>query len=94
LIQDFSGKRPDFSAKRKIFLQIHRNTPESSKVHPTPTSPMSDRDLFYPKNVTILITTQRFGGVRAPEGREKVSDHIFLQNKKKSRFVFLVEHYG
>ena len=94
LIPDFSGKSPDLSAKCKIFLQIHRNTPESSKVHPirrrvrrTETYPILETFLF-------LITTRRFGGVGAPEGREKVTDHIFLEIKKKSKFVFLAEDYG
>ncbi len=79
---DFSAKCPDFSAKRKIFLQIHRNTLEHSKVHPircvahrTETYPILEMFLF-------LFTTRRFGGVGALEGREKVSDHIFLQIKK------------
>ena len=92
LIPDFSKKSPDFSAKRKIFLQIHRNTPENSKVHPirrrvrrTETYPILETFLF-------LITTRRFGGVGAPEGREKVPDHIFLEIKKKC--VFLAESYG
>jgi hypothetical protein len=107
-IPDFSGKSPDFSAKRRIFLQIHRNTPENSKVHPirrrvrrTETYPILETFLF-------LITTRRFGGVGAPEGREKVPDHIFLEIKKKTCFwrnvmestgffckiVFLAEDYG
>ncbi len=75
----FSGKGPDFSAKRRIFLQIHRNTLENSKVHPirrrvrrTETDPILETFLF-------LITARRFGGVGAPEGREKVPDHIFLE---------------
>ncbi len=90
----FFRKRPQFSAERKIFLQIHRNTPENSDVHPirrlarrTETYPILETFLF-------LITARRFGGVGALEGREKVPDHIFLQNKKKSKFVFLVEDYG
>ncbi len=33
-IPDFSANRPHFSAKRKIVLQIHRNTLENSKVLP------------------------------------------------------------
>jgi hypothetical protein len=103
-----AGKRPHFSAKRKIFLQIHRNTPENSKVHPirrlvrrTETYPILETFLF-------LITTRRFGGVGAPEGREKVPDQIFPQIKKKLCFwrkimesteffrknVFLAEDYG
>ena len=93
-IPDFSAKSSHFSAKRKIFPQIHRNTPENSKVHPirrlarrTETYPILETFLF-------LITTRRFGGVGAPEGREKVPDHIFPQNKKKSKFVFLAEDYG
>jgi hypothetical protein len=93
-IKDVYGKRPDFSAKRKIFLQIHRNTLENSKVHPirrlarrTETYPILETFLF-------LFTTRRFVGVGAPEGREKVPDHIFPQNKKKSKFVFLAEDYG
>ena len=63
-------------------MQIHRNTPENSKVHPirrrvrrTETYPILETFLF-------LITTRRFGGVGAPEGREKVPDHIFLEIKK------------
>jgi hypothetical protein len=90
-IPDFSGKSPDFSAKRRIFLQIHRNTPENSKVHPirrrvrrTETYPILETFLF-------LITTRRFGGVGAPEGREKVPDHIFHKLKK---VVFLAEDDG
>ncbi len=66
---------------------------ENSKVHPirhltrrTETYPILETFLF-------LITTQRFGGVGAPEGSEKVPDHIFLQ-KKKSKFVILAEDYG
>ncbi len=85
-IPDFSGKGPDFSAKRRIFLQIHRNTLENSKVHSirrrvrrTETYPILERFLF-------LINTRRFGGVGAPEGREKVPDHIFLQIKEKTCF--------
>jgi hypothetical protein len=50
-----------------------------------------DRDLSYPGNVPFFITTRRFGGVGAQEGREKVSDHIFLEIKK---VVFLAEGYG
>ncbi len=89
----FSGKLPDFSAKRKIFLQIHQNTPEKFKVHPirrlarrTETYPILETFLF-------LITTRRFGSVGAPEGRKKMPDYIFLQNKK-SHFFFLAEDYG
>ncbi len=76
-------QKPYFSAKRKIFLQIHRNTLENSKVHPilrlarrTETYPILETFLF-------LFSTQRFGGVQvgAPEGREKVPDHIFPQIK-------------
>jgi hypothetical protein len=85
-IQDFPAKSPHFSAKRKIFPQIHRNTPENSKVHPirrrirrTETYPILETFLF-------LITTRRFGGVGAPEGREKVPDHIFPQIKKQMCF--------
>ncbi len=33
-IQNFPANFPDFSAKRKIFQQVHRNTQENSKVHP------------------------------------------------------------
>jgi hypothetical protein len=89
---DFSGKRPHFSAKRKIFLQIHRNTPENSKVHPI--RRLARRTETYPNLETFLflITTRRFGGVGAPERSEKVPDHIFLQIKRK--FVFLAEDYG
>ena len=93
-IPDFSAKCRDFSAKRKIFPQIHRNTLENSKVHPirrlarrTETYPILETFLF-------LFTTRRFVGVGAPEGREKKPDHIFPQNKKKSKFVFLAEDYG
>jgi hypothetical protein len=82
LVPDFSAKSRDFSAKRKIFPQIHRNTLENSKVHPirrrvrrTETYPILETFLF-------LFTTRRFGGVGAPEGREKVPDHIFLEIKK------------
>ena len=85
-IPDFSAKSPHFSAKRKIFPQIHRNTPENSKVHPirrlarrTETYPILETFLF-------LFTRRRFGGVGAPEGREKVPDHIFPQIKKKMCF--------
>ncbi len=105
---DFSGKSPHFSAKRKIFLQIHRNTPENSKVHPirrrvrgTKTYPILETFLF-------LITTLRFGCVGALEGRKKVPDNIFLEIKKKTcfwwkimestlffcKYVFLAEDYG
>jgi hypothetical protein len=107
-IPDFSAKSSHFSAKRKIFPQNHRNTPENSKVHPirrhvrrTETYPILETFLF-------LFTTRRFGGVGAPEGREKVPDQIFPQIKKKlcfwrkimesTRFfrknVFLAEDYG
>ena len=93
-IPDFSAKSPHFSAKRKIFPQNDRNTPENSKVHPirrsvrrTETYPILETFLF-------LFTIRRFGGVGAPEGREKVPDHIFPQNKKKSKIVFLAEDYG
>ncbi len=79
----------DFPAKRKIFPQIHRNTLENSKSHPirrlahwTETYPILERFLF-------LFTTRRFGGVGAPEGREKVSAHIFLK-----KVMFLAEDYG
>ena len=85
-IPDFSAKKQQFSAKHKIFLQIHRNTPENSKVHPirrlvrrTETYPILETFLF-------LITTWRFGGVGAPEGCEKVPDHIFRQIKKRPCF--------
>ncbi len=108
LIPDFSGKSRHFSAKRRIFLQIDRNTPENSKVHPirrrvrrTETYPILETFLF-------LITTRRFGGVGAPEGSKKVPDHIFLEIKKNAYFwrnvmestgffckiVFLAEDYG
>jgi hypothetical protein len=82
-IQDFSGKSPDFSAKRRIFLQIHRNTPENSKVHPircrvrrTETYPILETFLF-------LITTRRFGGVGAPEGRKKCLTTFSWKLKKR-----------
>ncbi len=81
-IPDFSGKRQDFSAKRRIFLQIDRNTLKNSKVHPirrrvrrTEAYPILETFLF-------LITPRRFGGVGALEGREKVPDHIFVEIKK------------
>ncbi len=52
-IQDFPAKSPDFSAKRKMFPQIHRNTLENSKVHPirrlarrTETYPILETFLF------------------------------------------------
>jgi hypothetical protein len=107
-IPDFSAKKPHFSAKRKIFLQIHRNTLENSKVHPirrrlrrTETYPILETFLF-------LFTTRKFGGVGAPEGCENVPDHIFLQIKQTLCFwrkimestkffckiVFLAEDYG
>ncbi len=89
-----SAKSPHFSAKRKIFLQIHRNTLKKSKVHPI--RRLARRTETYPilEMLLFLITTRRFGGVGAPEGCEKVPDHIFLQNRKKSKFVFLAEDYG
>ena len=107
-IPDFPAKSSHFSAKRKIFPQIHRNTLEYSKVHPirrrarrTETYPILETFLF-------LFTTRRFGGVGAPEGREKVPDQMFPQIKKSSCFwrnvmestgffckiVFLAEDYG
>jgi hypothetical protein len=107
-IQDFSAKCPDFSAKRKIFLQIHRNTLENSKVHPI--RRLACRTETYPilETLLFLFSTRRFGGVGAPGGREKVPDHIFLQIKKKLCFwrkimeltgffckiVYLAEDYG
>ncbi len=81
-IPDFSENGRIFLPKRRIFLQIHRNTLKNSKIHPirrrvrrTETYPILETFLF-------LITTRRFGGVGAPEGREKVPDHIFLEIKK------------
>ncbi len=103
-----SGKNRIFLQNSKMFLQIHRNTLENSKVHlirrrarRTETYPILETFLF-------LITTRRFGGVGAPEGSEKVPDHIFLEIKKtlcfwwkvmeSTRFfckiVFLAEDYG
>jgi hypothetical protein len=82
LIPDLSGKRPHFSAKRKIFLQIHRNTLENSKVHLI--RRLARRTYTYPilETFLFLITSQRFGSVAALEGRENVPDHIFLEIKK------------
>jgi hypothetical protein len=78
-IPDFSAKSPHFSAKRRIFLQIHRNTLENSKVHPirrharrTETYPILETFLF-------LFTTRRFGGVGA---LEKCLTTFFRELKK------------
>ncbi len=43
------------------------------------------------QTLLFTITTQRFGGVGALEGREKVPDHISLPIEKK---MFLAENYG
>jgi hypothetical protein len=91
LIPDFSGEQTHFPAKRKIFLQIHRNTPENSQVHPI--RRFARRTETYPiLPFLFLITTRRFGGVGALEGSEKVPDHIFLEIEKK--VAFLAEDYG
>ncbi len=78
----FSEKRPDFSAKCKIFGQIHRNVLKKSKVHPT--RHLTRRTETYPilETFLFLFTTRRFGGVGAPEGRDQMPDHNFLQIKK------------
>jgi hypothetical protein len=62
--------------------KLHRNTLGNSKVQPirrlerrTKTHPILETFIFF-------ITTQRFGGIAAQEGREKVPDHIFPQIKK------------
>ncbi len=67
----FFWKTAGFFCKTQDFLQIHRNKLESSKVHPirrrvrrTETYPILETFIF-------LITTRRFGGVGAPEVREK-----------------------
>ncbi len=101
----FSCKKTTFSAKHKIFLQIHRDKLENSKVHPI--QRLARRTETYPilETFLFLITTRRSGAL---EGREKVPDHIFLQIKKKLCFwwksmestgffckiEFLVEDYG
>ncbi len=54
-------------------------------LHPVhPIRRLARRTETYPNLETFLflITTRRFGSVGAPEGREKVPDYIFLQNKK------------
>ncbi len=78
---EFSAKSPYFSAKSKIFPQIHRNTLENSKVHPI--RRRARRTETYPilETFLVLFTTRRFGDVGAPEGREKVPDHMFPQIK-------------
>ncbi len=80
------AKISDFSAKRKIFPQIHRNTLENSQLHQTrrparqtETHPILETFLF-------LFTTRRFGSVGAPEGSEKEPDHIFPQIRKQLCF--------
>jgi hypothetical protein len=90
----FFRKKPGFSRKMQDFSAIHRNTLENSKVHPI--RRLARRTEIYPilETFLFLFTRWRFGGVGAPEGREKAPDHIFPQNKKKSKFVFLAEDYG
>jgi hypothetical protein len=85
-ILDFSAKSPDFSAKRKIFPQILRNTLENSQLHPI--RRLARRTEIYPMLETFLFlfTTRRFGGIGAQEGCKKVSDHIFPQIKKRLCF--------
>jgi hypothetical protein len=55
---------------------------ENTKVHPI--RRIARRTENYPilETFLFLITTLRFGGVGAPEGRKKVPDHIFLEFKK------------
>ncbi len=71
ILTGFFCQKPGFSAKRKIFLQIHRNTLEISKVDPI--RRLARRAETYPilETFLFLFTTRRFGGVVAPEGREK-----------------------
>ena len=73
-------------------MQIHRNTLENSKVHPIRRLARRTETYLILETFLFLITTRRFGGVGAPEGSEKVPDHIFPQIKKY--FVFLAEDYG
>ena len=68
-----------------ILTDTHRAVCWWRRVRRTETYPILETFLF-------LFTTQRFGGVGALEGREKVPDHIFLEIKKT--FVFLAECYG
>ncbi len=84
--QDFSAKRQEISANRRIFckfietrLKIPRYIQSDVSHVRTETYPILETFLF-------LFTTQRFGGVGALEGREKGPDHIFLQIKKKLCF--------
>jgi hypothetical protein len=96
----FFGKTQDFSANSSKHAGIFHGTSDT-------TSSTSDRDLFYPRNVPILFTTRRFGGVGAPEGRKKCLTTFFCKLKKmcfwrkimeSTRFlcniVFLAEDYG
>ncbi len=79
LVPDISAPPPDFPAKCRIFLLIHRNKLENSKVHPIRRLVRQTKN--YPSLETFLfvITNRRFGAVGAPEGRKKESGHIFLQ---------------
>ena len=78
-----------FFAKRNFFPQtdrmFHRNR-RSDGPNAGPDLPILETFLF-------LITTLRFGGVGAPEGREIVPD-IFIQHFSAKSVGCLASHYG
>jgi hypothetical protein len=107
-IPDFSAKSSDFSAKRKIFPQIHRSTLENSKVHPIRRLARRTETYSTLETFLFLITTRRFGGVGALEGSKKclttfpppqIEKQLFFWRKimESTRFshkiVFLAEDY-
>ncbi len=82
-IPGFSANKPHFSAKSRIFLQIHRNTLEISNVHPI--IRLARRTDSYP----ILETFQfysLYGDLAALELREAAKKHLttFFCKLKKS----------
>jgi hypothetical protein len=100
LVPDFSGKRQD--AKLKIFCKFIETRWKIPRYIQSDVSHVGQRPIL------CLFTTRKFGGVGAPEGSEKVPDHIFLQIKETLCFwrkimestgffckiVFLAEDYG
>jgi hypothetical protein len=86
-ILDFPAKSRDFFRKTQDFPA---NSWKPSKVHPIRRLARRTNTYSILETFLVLFTTRRFGCVGAPEGREKVPDHIFPQIK----VVFLAEDYG